>query len=385
MYEGLKQSQTTALRRRIYFSLVDATTAAPATGKAGLTGYLSKNGGTPYVSPAISGISDANMPGRYYVELAQADTSDLGSVLFHIDVAGCLLVPGQAVVTEYEPLENGASTDETATAVWAHTTRSLTTGSNIPVTTVDTSAITTAVWAAATRTLTGIVSASVTNTGSIANQVWLQTTRSLTATDTTGISTAVWAQATRSLTTGSNITAQATVDTNAISTAVWAEATRSLTTGSNIVASATVDTAAISTAVWAEGTRTLTGIVSASVTNTGSIANQVWLQTTRSLTTATQSVDAPAIATAVWNASGRTLTSIDTTAIATGILDAVNGIETGITLREAMRLMTAVLVGRVSGAETATITFRDINNTKNRVVATGDNSGNRTSITIDPD
>lgn len=53
------------------------------------------------------------------------------------------------------------------------------------------------------------------------------------------------------------------------------------------------------------------------------------------------------------------------------------------TLAESMRLQNAVLLGKVSGAGTGTETFRDINDTKDRVVATVTDAGDRTVITLD--
>lgn len=53
------------------------------------------------------------------------------------------------------------------------------------------------------------------------------------------------------------------------------------------------------------------------------------------------------------------------------------------TLAESLRLANAVLGGKVSGAGTGTETFRNLADTKNRVVATVDSSGNRTAITRD--
>lgn len=68
--------------------------------------------------------------------------------------------------------------------------------------------------------------------------------------------------------------------------------------------------------------------------------------------------------------------------ISTELLDNQD-IETGFSLRESIRLMLAALVGKASGAETTTITFRDINDTIDRIVATVDSNGNRTSVTKD--
>lgn len=68
---------------------------------------------------------------------------------------------------------------------------------------------------------------------------------------------------------------------------------------------------------------------------------------------------------------------------ATELLDQAAGVETSRTVRQAMRLMLAALAGRISGAATTTVTIRDTNNTKNRIVADVDSNGNRTAVTYD--
>lgn len=67
--------------------------------------------------------------------------------------------------------------------------------------------------------------------------------------------------------------------------------------------------------------------------------------------------------------------------IATAILDA-NDIDPNMSVREAMKLMLASLAGKstVSGN---TVTFRDTGDSKTRITATVDESGNRTSIAYD--
>ena len=64
-------------------------------------------------------------------------------------------------------------------------------------------------------------------------------------------------------------------------------------------------------------------------------------------------------------------------------LDKANGVETGWTVREAMRIMLSVIAGKVSGAGTGTEIFRNTTDTKNRVSSTVDTSGNRTTVTYD--
>lgn len=68
-------------------------------------------------------------------------------------------------------------------------------------------------------------------------------------------------------------------------------------------------------------------------------------------------------------------------AIPSEVLNAT--VEANVSLAKSLRLANSVLGGKVSGAGTATETFRDINDTKNRVVADVDNNGNRTAITLD--
>lgn len=63
------------------------------------------------------------------------------------------------------------------------------------------------------------------------------------------------------------------------------------------------------------------------------------------------------------------------------LLDAV--VEGSTTLEGALRLMLSILTGEVTGGGTTTITYRDIGDTKNRVVFTVDASGNRSAVTRD--
>ncbi len=58
-------------------------------------------------------------------------------------------------------------------------------------------------------------------------------------------------------------------------------------------------------------------------------------------------------------------------------------LEAGYTAEEMMRVMSAALAGEVSGAGTATVTIRDIADTKDRITASVDGSGNRTAVTLD--
>ncbi len=69
--------------------------------------------------------------------------------------------------------------------------------------------------------------------------------------------------------------------------------------------------------------------------------------------------------------------------IADAMLDRSGAIETSITPRQALRLILAVAAGKVSGAATSNITFRNVGDTKDRLNATVDANGNRTAVTTD--
>lgn len=81
--------------------------------------------------------------------------------------------------------------------------------------------------------------------------------------------------------------------------------------------------------------------------------------------------------------SAMTLTSGERDAIAAAILDLAAGVETNRTVRQALRLILAALAAKLSGAGTNTVTIRDTNDSKNRIVATVDASGNRSAVTLD--
>ena len=65
-------------------------------------------------------------------------------------------------------------------------------------------------------------------------------------------------------------------------------------------------------------------------------------------------------------------------------LDLSNGVETSLTMRNALRAMAAALAGKISGAAGTTVTIRNaVADSKNRIVATVDTDGNRSAITYD--
>lgn len=69
---------------------------------------------------------------------------------------------------------------------------------------------------------------------------------------------------------------------------------------------------------------------------------------------------------------------------ADALLDLADGVETGLTVRGALRLALAALAGKLSGAGTSTEVFRNaVGDSKDRITATVDGSGNRIAITTD--
>lgn len=70
--------------------------------------------------------------------------------------------------------------------------------------------------------------------------------------------------------------------------------------------------------------------------------------------------------------------------IADALLDRSDAIEVGLTPRQALRLAGAAEAGKLSGAGTATVVIRNaVADSKDRITATVDSSGNRTAITTD--
>ncbi len=69
---------------------------------------------------------------------------------------------------------------------------------------------------------------------------------------------------------------------------------------------------------------------------------------------------------------------------ADALLDRADGIEVGLTPRQALRLSAAADAGKISGAATSTNTIRNaVADTKDRIVSTCDSDGNRTAIIYD--
>ncbi len=57
-------------------------------------------------------------------------------------------------------------------------------------------------------------------------------------------------------------------------------------------------------------------------------------------------------------------------------------VETGLTAEELMRVITAAVAGKASGLDILNPVYRDVNDTKDRITATTDASGNRSAVTL---
>ena len=79
-------------------------------------------------------------------------------------------------------------------------------------------------------------------------------------------------------------------------------------------------------------------------------------------------------------------TELSPQTLAAAVWSALDAVETGLTPAEALRIIAAATAGKSSGFGTGTVTFRNAEaDSKDRIVATVDGSGNRTGITIDKD
>lgn len=92
-------------------------------------------------------------------------------------------------------------------------------------------------------------------------------------------------------------------------------------------------------------------------------------------------ITAASIATGAFDADALATDAVNE--IADGLLDRSNGIETSYSLRQALRLILSACAAKLSGAATTTVNIRDVGDSKNRISATVDASGNRTAVTLD--
>lgn len=58
-------------------------------------------------------------------------------------------------------------------------------------------------------------------------------------------------------------------------------------------------------------------------------------------------------------------------------------LENGLSAQEIIKLLASLVAAKTSGGGSSTVVFRDLADTKNRIVATVDSNGNRSNVTID--
>lgn len=196
---------------------------------------------------------------------------------------------------------------------------------------------------------------------------------------------------------GNNLTANAdivfTTDANANAIASLSiNDTIVFTTGANAVAVAALSAMALINFATTALSRS-TANLSASDTITF-LTNAANFQTVNlSGTTEIDSLTASSIASEVWNSLASSFNVAGTMGEKLNLAgsggvdydalrDAVWAklIESGFTAEDLMKLFASVLVSKVSGAGTGIETFRDINDTVDRVISTVDSEGNRTDV-----
>jgi len=127
--------------------------------------------------------------------------------------------------------------------------------------------------------------------------------------------------------------------------------------------------------------------LAASLSGSGAVS-QAALKAKGNLTAALSGAgDLDALATALGTLSASITSSgelLTTANVGNAVLDALNGVEDDWTLRQALRIILSALGGKVSISGN-TVTFRDVNDTADRITATTDSNGQRTAVTLDAD
>jgi hypothetical protein len=88
----------------------------------------------------------------------------------------------------------------------------------------------------------------------------------------------------------------------------------------------------------------------------------------------------------VWDSMfGATTLNVNVATLSTAAVDSIldDPVEGTFTMRQLLRLMASALFGKASGGGTATITFRDLGDSKNRITATVTANGDRTTVVLD--
>ncbi|MER8464176.1 hypothetical protein [Mesorhizobium sp. M1396] len=380
--------------QNIYFVAVDATDLKTRkTALTTFTVYRSRNGGTAtvYTTPTVAELSAANQPGVYSLLIDEdttiASTSDAEEYCVHITQASMAPVTRVIELFRRDTTSgrtqlvdaNGridvsaiAGTAQTARDIGASVLLSSGTGTGqISLTAGIASVNATQIAGSAVNTATAQLGVNVVNAGGTA---W-----------NSGAITAS--------TFGAGAITAAKFAANALD-AVWSTAARTLTAGTNIVLAKGTGVTGFND-LDAPGVRAAVGLASANLDTQLSGINS---KTTNlppdpadasdivaSFGTVTTTVNAIKLKTDNLPAAPAAVGDVPTAnANADALLDRAAGVETGLTVRQGLRLFAAALLGKANGLGTGTAIFRDTNDTKNRINASVDADGNRLSVNLDP-
>lgn len=347
----------------VAYDSADATGLTVKTGLSSFTVYRSRNGGTAtlYTTPTVAELDATNMPGVYVLTVDEdttiASTSDSEEMILRITATGMY-----AVTRDIELYRRDTTSGQTLTVANGAGDADL---ERIQGTVVSTPAT------------AGILDVNLKN---IANATVSASAAQL------GVNVVNFGGSAGTFASG-----RPEVNTTHAAGTAW---------GSGAITAASIASAAITSAKFATDAIDANAIAAAAIGSSElaasaatEISAAVWAEATRTLTANTNLNDlsAAGVRAAVGLASANLdtqLTTIDDfldTEIAAikAKTDLIPGTIDGKTFAEIVTLVSAVLLGKLSGAGTGTEVFRDMADAKDRVTATVDASGNRTAITLD--
>lgn len=389
----------------IYFVAVDATDLKTReTGLSGFTVYRSRNGAASaaYTTPTVNETDSTNMPGVYELLLDEDMAIDSGDqsqeICLHITHAS--MAPVTRVVELYRPSVTAGETLTVASGVGS---------ANAVAISGDTAAADNLEAAADGTGYNlgggGVVVASVAGAvGSVTGNVGGNVTGSVGSVATGGITAAS--------------IADAAIDAATFAADVDAEARGWLG-----MASANLDTqlgdlptnAELATSQSAADDATLAAIAALNNPSAAAIADAVWDEAQADhVAVGSFGITASEIADILTDTGttlqgeldgiqadtediqsrlpaaligGRIDATVDATGMESGAIDAILDDTIGdgsITMRQALRVLVAGMVGKISGAATTTVTIRNLADSADVVVATVDADGNRSAVTVTP-
>ena len=149
-------------------------------------------------------------------------------------------------------------------------------------------------------------------------------------------------------------------------------------TGQLVVSGSATITASATVTANVFAARAAAATITASATPTAAITAKAWGTTSIS---GSATVTGTRYATGTMAADITPFTELSPQSLASAVW--AQALEAGYTAEEMMRVMAAAMAGEVSGAGTSTIVIRDIADSKTRITATVDGTGNRTAVTLD--